>query len=233
MTESTRENTNTMQPKPTIRSIADALRSSQNVCDQRKGNCIRRVLDLQNGIWRDRFQTLACAEGEGRSLVLVCQLQVPGLVWQEGQPRPNEKWIVAAGLANNYPMAMPKVQFHQFLPFNPHVVSRSHVSDAAGMPPELQEFLRHGADGACCYLKTEQWSANASLGLPFVFWQLSRLLVFENTHGERASLNPVARDWAIRHESELPLGKPLPWPSPQEPAPAMTESEDMEWIANE
>jgi hypothetical protein len=113
------------------------------------------------------------------------------------------------------------------------VVSLSHAPEAAGLPPELQEFLRRGAEGACCYLKSSQWSANASLGLPFVFWQLSRLLVFENIHGERASLNPIARDWAIRHESELPLGPPLPWPNPQQPAPAAADSSAMQWITSE
>jgi len=211
--------------------IIRALLASGNLGDVRKGECIRRVHALEEGLWKGRFRIAGYAV-EQRSLVVLSEMRVRGWLWENGRPHVHDRWLLATALPSHYPAAMPLVRFLDKVPFNPHVVSRHHLPETAGMPPELQEYVRNGNDGLCCYLKGSEWSPKESMGLPFVYAQVSRVLV-GYVHGEAMSLNPVARDWAIRHADQLPLGPPLPWPSRDQWAAAPTaggEPEAIDWI---
>jgi hypothetical protein len=52
-----------------------------------------------------------------------------------------------------------------------------------------------------------------------LIWQLSRILTMGRFHGEAASLNRQALDWALAHPERLPLGPALPYPHAEGPAP--------------
>jgi hypothetical protein len=115
---------------------------------------------------------------------------------------------------HSYPLSVPAVRFTGAVPHCPHIVHASFLSNTAGMPSELQQFLRLG-HGYCCYIRAAQWSSDISYCLALVIWQVSRILVLDKVFGEAVSLNASARDCALRlrEEGKTPLGLPLPHPA--------------------
>jgi hypothetical protein len=80
---------------------------------------------------------------------------------------------------------------------------------------QFVEAVRAGRDGACCYLRPDQWSPLTTHDLAVVVWQVSRILSGTRLYGERGSLNHHACDHyqRLQEEGRLPLGPalPLPW----------------------
>lgn len=213
MTISVKQNSNSK-----IQKIVQQLLASENVCDQRKGRDLQQLLQLSHGLWRSRFEILGVRTTSDRSLVILCRLQVVGLIWSGDNPVKYNTFICAVGIPNNYPLSKPWIKFLGQIPWCCHVVHQDFVPDTKGLPANLQEYLRQGA-GNCCYTRTSQWTP--SLTLAVVIWQVSRLLTFSKVWGEAGSLNLAARDYALRSAKEgkiqLPLGEPLTYPHDEHP----------------
>jgi len=237
MRTSAKQNSNTK-----IQKIVKQLLASENVCDQRKGRDLQQLLQLSQGSWRSRFEVLGARTTTDRSLVILCRLQVVGLIWSGDKPVSNNTFICALGIPNNYPLSKPWVKFLGQIPWCCHVVHRDFVPDSKGLPANLQEYLRQGA-GNCCYTRTSQWTPSVTLAI--VIWQVSRLLTFSKVWGEAGSLNLAARDYALRTAKEgkirLPLGEPLAYPHDKYPfdgeevfldetAQDSETEEDIEWV---
>jgi hypothetical protein len=180
--------------------VIERCLASSNACDQRKGGDLAHLVASAN-----------------LSLTAICRLHARGLVSLDRRICPQEQFRFALAIPHRYPLSLPVVKFVGDIPYSPHVVHRSFMPESAGIPPELQEYLRLG-EGYCCYLRSSQWSIALSSNLAVIVWQISRLLTLDKLFGEMGSLNPSARDYAIRlqDEGQTPLGPPLPYPSERE-----------------
>jgi len=218
--------------------VVERLIASSNVCDNRKGSDLNELLVLSRERWRNRCRVVQLGSTPEGGLAIVCQLQVAGLTWSDGQAVRRDAFRCTIGIANTYPMSMPDVRFLDPVPWCGHVVHRDSLPEASGLPPQLQDYLRQG-HGRCCYLRSSQWTP-AKGTLVIVLWQVSRLIAFGKGWAEAASLNPAARDHALRlarQPGRLPLGKPLPCPRIVDSqsvrvAPAdgtLTNDGDIEW----
>jgi hypothetical protein len=187
------------------------LRESTNVCDQRKGHDLEEVVTLTRTAWADRLTVCGFLKGARRSLLAVCSLTgTKGLVW-EGAPAVADRFRFVAGMNPDYPLSLPFFKFlTPAIPWNPHCVHPAFVpGDTAGLPAEMQAYLREG-QGNLCYIQWHQWNAkNDSLAV--AIWDMSRILS-GRFHAEAASLNHAARDYMLRGECGVELGPPLPYP---------------------
>jgi hypothetical protein len=207
-------------PVPHVQLIIDALGASANACDQRKSVDLGELLALGDGVWRGRFALTGFQQGPERSLVALCQLRTPGLVWSGNRAVEHDDFHFALCIPHRYPLAMPIVRFLPPIPYSPHVVLAAHLPEMTGLPASLQEYIRAG-EGNCCFMLSSQWDARRST-LAMVVFQISRVVSFTKIHGEVSSLNHVARDTALRlqREGRLPLGMCLPYPQETEGAGA-------------
>jgi hypothetical protein len=225
--------------------VIDRLRESPNVSDQRKARDIGKLEKLAQGPWSGRLVLIGADCGRRWSLELVMQLDAASLVWR-GRPEPHHQWTLLLGVPHNYPMVQPDVQFVGNLPpYCSHVIHRQFLPDETGLPLELRQFVeavRAGRDGACCYLRADQWSPLTTHDLAMVIWQVSRILTGARLFGERGSLNNHARDYyqRLQEEGRLPLGPalPVPWDgageAPGRPDVAVGsegDEEAIEWIS--
>jgi len=232
------------QPGATTEAIIERLTASENVCDNRRGADLQELLTLSRGPWRERFEILRFASMEEGALAVVCRLSVTGLVCRDGQPVRHGAFVCALGIPNSYPLAPPTVQFLGTIPWCGHVVHKDFLPEVSQLPPFLQEYLRQG-HGRCCYVRSSQWRADVGT-LAIALWQVSRLVSFDKTRGEVASLNPMARDYARRLAEDggsVPLGPPLPYPRVDDleqvgatavaETPRTVEGDDVEWLPKE
>jgi len=218
-----KENRGFKQAVP-VEEIIDRCLASSDVCDQRKGGDLRHLAMQVQDRWRGRFAIKGFNASGDLSLTMLCRLQVAGLVSRDRCICPHEQFRFALSIPHRYPLSLPGVRFVGEMPFCPHVVHRSFMPQMTGIPPELQEYLRLG-EGYCCYLRSSQWSVDLSCNLALVVWQVSRLLTFDKLFGEMGSLNPSARDYALRlrDQGKTPLGRSLPYPA-ERPSAAGRES---------
>lgn len=197
--------------------VIERLLESPSVCDQRKSGDLQTLKELAEGPWSGRLVLLGVDCGRQRSMDVVVQLDVPGLVWR-GRPEPHRNWTMILAVPHNYPLALPDVRFAgPAVPYCSHVIHREFLPDENGLPPELRQFVeavRAGRDGACCYLRHSQWSPLTTHNLAMVVWQVSRILSGTRLFGERGSLNRHANDHyqQLKDTDKLPLGPALPVP---------------------
>jgi hypothetical protein len=196
-----------------LQAVIESCLASANACDQRKGHDLSHLLAMQTGLWSGRFVVEGLFGLPSLALAVLCRLRVNGLVWEDGGPRPHEVFRLVLLISHNYPLLVPGARFVDEVPYCPHVVHGSFLPDTAGIPSELQTYIRMG-QGNCCFLRTAQWSSDLSCNLALVVWQISRILTFDKVFGEAGSLNASARDFAIRlrETGTAPLGSPLPHP---------------------
>ena len=186
------------EASPDVEELARRLLASANVCDRRKGRDLGGLLALSQGLWKGRVRIEGLASGPARSLVVISSLEgTRSLLWA-GEPRCHDRWRVALSILHDYPLSRPEAAFLKPLPFNPHVVHGAFAPSVAGLPPELQVYVRNASFGACCYLSSDQW-------------RISRLLAGP-VRAEDVSLNRTARDFLLRSGDTLDLGPPLPCP---------------------
>lgn len=219
-----------------VADIVRQLQGSANAWDQRKGVDLTEILALSQNEWRDRVALRAFARGPRRTLLAIVNLAgTKSLVW-EGKPTQVDKFTFAMAIHNSYPQSMPFVKFMVPVPFNPHVVNLAFLpDDTAGIPAELQAYLRQGS-GNMCFLRSEQWNP-ARDSLAVVIWQVSRILS-GRIRAEAASLNQAARDFLLRGEPGFELGPPLPFPCAGRSSAAVPPWEaegacDVEWLDGE
>ncbi|MBN2564803.1 MAG: hypothetical protein JXB46_03750 [Candidatus Eisenbacteria bacterium] len=225
--------------------VVARLKASPNVCDQRKGRDVEALMALAQGKWSSRFSLVRAFPGPQRSLTLLCELVISGLVWRN-QPEPHSDWLIALGLPWNYPLAMPGAGFLRDVPYNPHVSHRAFALEPRGLSAELHRYveeLRSGRDGGICFVRASQWTADSTRDLALLIWQISRILSGNVLYGEAAALNHSARDHYLRlkQEGKLPLGPSLPFPhengslqghfAEQAHAAVSDEDPDIEWMA--
>ena len=225
--------------------VVGSLGQSPNVCDHRKSRDIRKLEELAQGLWSGRLLLGGADCGRKWGLDLVMQLDVASLVWR-GRAEPHHRWTMILGVPHTYPMAQPEVQFVGGpTPYCSHVIHREFLPDEKGLPLELRQFVesvRAGRDGACCYLRPDQWSPLTTHDLALVIWQVSRILTGTRLFGERGSLNHHACDHyqRLQEEGRLPLGPalPVPWagaagdPLPSQPVDGEEGAEEaIEWIS--
>jgi len=219
--------------------VVQRLLASANVCDQRKGRDLAQLLDLSRGPWAGRFQVLGFRPGPDRSLGVVCLMRANGLLRSGAQPEPLDTWFFVLAVPHSYPLAAPVARFIRAIPYCGHVVHPRFLPDLTRLPAELQEHLREGA-GHVCWVRSGQWTADASNSLAVAVWHVSRLITFAKSHGEAGSVNPSARDYALREAEagRLPLGPPLPYPL-ENGAPGAADctaatdeagDDDVEWV---
>ncbi|GIW89856.1 MAG: hypothetical protein KatS3mg109_0288 [Pirellulaceae bacterium] len=201
-----------------IRAVAERLLGSPNVCDQRKGRDLARLLALSDTAWHDRLALQAAVPLPDRcTLGLVANLTVTSLAWRSGQPVEHSSWKLLVAVEPYYPLAMPAVRFVDEVPYNPHVLHREHLPDEATLAPPLRLFIaavRQGYDGGCCYLESSHWQTTPEFDLAFVIWQVSRVLAGVGVRAEPGALNQHACDYFMHlaDQKRLPLGPPLPPP---------------------
>ncbi len=199
--------------KTGIEKIIERLLASENVCDNRKGNDLNELLILSHKRWRDMFHILRVGSTPEGALAVVCRLQATGLIWSGGQAVRHDSFHCVVGITNSYPLSMPSVQFLEPVPWCGHVVHKDFLPEVSTLSAQWHEYLRQG-HGRCCYLRSSQWSP-ATGTLAIVLWQVSRLVTLSKEWAESVSLNPAARDYAlrlIREDGRLPLGESLPYP---------------------
>lgn len=199
--------------RPRMEEIIGQLMASENVCDTRKAVDLTQLLTLSRGRWRDRFGILRMGSTPEGGLAVVCGLEAAGLIWSGDAPVDHGSFICAVSIQNNYPLCVPGVQFLRPVPWCGHVVHKDFLPEASWLPAHLQGYLRQG-HGRCCYVRSSQWGSDTG-SLAIALWQVSRLVTLTKEHGESGSLNPTARDYALRLGEEggrLPLGPPLPYP---------------------
>ncbi|OHB85855.1 MAG: hypothetical protein A2V98_22235 [Planctomycetes bacterium RBG_16_64_12] len=228
-----------------LEQVVDRLRESPNVCDQRKARDIHKLKALAEGLWSGRLVPVGADCGRQRSLDVIVQLDMPGLVWR-GQPEPHRNWTMMIAVPHNYPTVQPEVRFvGRDIPYCSHVIHREFLPDEKGLPLELRQFVeavRAGRDGECCYLRYKQWSPLTTHDLArAVTWQVSRILTGAKLFGERGSLNNHARDYyqRLHEEKRLPLGPALPMPlgeavgdpSSADPKAGDDDEDAIEWIS--
>jgi hypothetical protein len=219
--------------------VIERCLASPNACDQRKGADLDHLAAQARHGWDRRFAIEGFAAAARLSLTALCRLHVHGLASLNGRVGPQECFRFALAIPHRYPLSLPVVKFVGDIPYSPHVVHRDFMPESAGLPPELQEYLRMG-EGYCCYLRSSQWSIDLSSNLALVVWQVSRLLTLDKVFGEMGSLNPSARDYALRlrDEGKTPLGPSLPYPSERGPvarrepsgAEVDASTEAIEWV---
>ena len=201
------------EKKLQMMAVAGALSRSESSVDRRKGNDLGQVVELTDGVWSDRLSLLDVGPGPRRTLVVSVRLDVTGLIWQ-GDAQPHRGFDVALAIPNNYPLAAPLVVVNNPTPFSMNVLHGDFVPNPQGLPGELQQILRDGHDGFCCYSLASEWCADLDHNLALVLWQVSRILVGAKIHGEQYALNRQARDryLQLRQDGLLPLGPALPTP---------------------
>ena len=174
-----------------------------------------RLRVLGRVLWANRFEILGFGGRPDGALSMLCRLRATGLIWQ-GEPGPHDTFTFTVDIPRYYPLSPPGIRFVEPVPFCPHVVHEQFLPAMEHVPPEFQAYLRAGGHGNCCYLRSSQWSSDpATHDLAIVVWQLSRVVTLGKAVGEVQSLNPRARDHALRlaQADRLPLGKSLPYPS--------------------
>ncbi len=229
----------------TIETVIERCRGSKNVCDIRKAHDLEHVRELATGLWKDRLIVEGLFGTPDLSLAIICRLRVMGLIWNAGRAVPRDSFRLLLLMPHNYPLSIPRVQFVTEIPFCPHVVHASFLPPVAGLPADLQTYLRMG-QGQCCFVRAGQWSRDPDCDSATVLWQVSRILCLDVMFGEKGSLNASARETAIRmrDEGKTPLGLPLPLPGRSEVAgqgvlPVGNSGEnsdaitDIEWIEDE
>jgi hypothetical protein len=233
------------------RGIERIIRTCEADADPRPRRLARdlkrlEALGARGGSWEDRFVLRDVIAGPRRSLCLVGELRVPGLVWVgpegvdlEQATSRNDEWLVTLFLASNYPVVRPGAVVAPANCFAPHVLLH-RFSSAVGLPPTAAAFLdrERFPDGAVCLL--ESWTGTIDVELATCFFQSSRVLTGAafRREGEDAGLNPVAADFfcALSAQGRLPLGKPLPVPRFGDEALAGTSAGDdpaIEWLETE
>lgn len=217
------------QKPATMEGVIGRLLASASHCDKRKGVDLGGLLELARGAWQGRFGVLGFAAATRGALAAVCALSGTRSLVRADEL--GDAFRFALVIPPRYPLSMPHVQFLDPVPFSPHVVHPESLPDPAGLPAELQGYIRQGV-GYMCYLKADQWNA-ARGSLALAVWQVSRILS-GRVHGESASLNRAARDYLLRMraagDQRIVLGPPLSYPIDlKRPAVAASPNGDIEW----
>ena len=215
--------------------VQQMLLQSPNAGDRRKGRDLAQLAELEAGQWAGLFRLRGARPGPQRTLCILADLHVCGLVWDGTAPRIHNDWQLLLGVLHSYPLAEPAAAFSGApTPFNPHVLDKNFAPQASGLAPEMRRFLTAAHDGACCWTVASQWRPTLSYTLALVVRQVSRILTGSLLYCEKYSLNDLANDHylVLAREGRLPLGPSLPVPrDPGTPAPQALDGDDEDPIA--
>jgi len=193
-----------------ISRVNEVLGKSDQSCKVRVRLDLENTIHMEQTQWKGRVELLELIP-KNDVVDLLFRLDVCALVLQDEQPILHEGFALLMQIPKRYPLLKPRVQLvGPTIPWNPHVLHGAVAEER--LPVELRPYAHLGR-GTCCYINN--WSADIrNHNLPLVIAQISRVLTLTRFHGEAGTLNPEARDDAIRRKErgELPLGPALPFP---------------------
>jgi hypothetical protein len=191
--------------------LSNLLRSDRGA-DRMTARQVCHVHRLTQTIWHNEAEITAferASTGSDTSIedvaarghVLAIRLKKLGRVRRGDATSICNAFTLIAILPYAFPSTTPKLLFMGAIPWSPHVIHPAAIPKE--VPSEYRDQVIARAGFVCAIANTPASDIDldrASIG--YLFYQCSKILVQAESggHGERASLNPIARDEMLRSQ---------------------------------